>query len=55
MTQEQIQAEWEYVRLERIGIMCEDNDPTPRQKWIAIQEANQALLVLAATDDDAGE
>ena len=41
MTTEEIQAEWQYRYQERLGIMCEDREPTPEQKAIAFKEANE--------------
>jgi hypothetical protein len=42
-TLEQLREEWRYVYHERIGIMCEDGEPTAEQKEIARAEANQAI------------
>lgn len=42
MTAEQ-QKEWEYRYQERLGILCEDREPTEEQKRIAKEEADAWL------------
>lgn len=42
----QLRAEWNYIRLERLGIMCEDRQPTPEQECIAHEEADRAVLAM---------
>lgn len=41
MTESEIQAEWKYRYSERLGMMCEDREPTMEQKAIAFREANE--------------
>lgn len=35
--------EWNYVYNERLGILCEDNEPTAEQRAIAKQDADEAV------------
>jgi hypothetical protein len=48
MTTEEIQAEWHYRYQERLGIMCEDQEPTLEQKAIAYREANEWAMAQEA-------
>lgn len=45
MTDDEMQLEKEYRIKERIGMMCEDNPPTPQQSRIAIEEARNWVAV----------
>lgn len=42
----QLMTEWEHVRQTRLGIMCEDRQPTPEQECIAHEEADKAVLAM---------
>lgn len=46
MTTEELKAEWNYRYEERLGILCEDLRPTPDQRRIAAQEADQTVREL---------
>lgn len=37
------QAEWRLIYETRLGILCEDRDPTPAQVKIARDEANRSV------------
>jgi hypothetical protein len=50
MTESEIQAEWQYRYQERLGIMCEDREPTPEQKAIAYREANEWAMAQEAEE-----
>lgn len=40
----QLMAEWDVTYHTRLGIMCEDRQPTPEQECIAHEEADRAVL-----------
>lgn len=46
MTAPELQEEWEYRFNERLGIMCEDREPTPEQVRVARTEADKAVAEL---------
>jgi len=46
MTYTELQAEWEYRRQERLGLLCGTDTPTPEQELVARTEADAAVRVL---------
>lgn len=46
---EEIQREWKYRYTERIGILCDDREPTVQQKQLAGREADEWEAAMAAT------
>ena len=48
LTNEQ-KAEWEYVYTERLGISCEDREPTEGEKRRAREEANRSVKSLQSS------
>lgn len=42
----EMMAEWKHVYQTRLGILCEDREPTPEQESIAHQEADRAVLAM---------
>ena len=47
-TPAELAAEFEYLRQERLGILCGDAEPTPEQNKIATEEAREAVKKLKA-------
>ena len=45
-TNEQLDAEFNYVKEERLGLLCEDREPTQAQLDIAIIEARRHIARL---------
>lgn len=50
MTKDEIGKEWQYRYQERLGILCEDQDPTPEQRKIARDEATEAIKIIQADE-----
>lgn len=47
MTEQELQAEWDYRYQERLGILCQSNTPpAPEQVEIATREADEAIRLL---------
>lgn len=46
MTNQELEQERFYREQERLGIMVEDNDPTPAQAKLAREEADRAVREL---------
>lgn len=42
----QLLGEWLHAHQTRLGIMCEDRQPTPEQESIAHEEADRAVLAM---------
>ena len=55
MTECETKQEWEYRYQERLGLTCEDRDPTPDERNRARREANSAILALSATASEPGD
>lgn len=51
LTASELRAEYAYRYQERLGILCEDQEPTPEQKRIAHEEATAACNELKAQND----
>lgn len=45
-TLSEMMAEWNVIYQTRLGIMCEDREPTPEQESIAHQEADRAVIAM---------
>lgn len=56
MTTTELQAEYRYRYLERLGMMCEDQEPTPAQREYAREEALKEVETLTHEQEihDAG-
>ena len=50
MSDQEMKREWEYYYTERLGMLCEDRDPTPTERNLARRCANQAILDLAVAE-----
>ena len=35
--------EWEYIYQERLGMLCEDREPSPEEVQMACKDANEAV------------
>ena len=46
MTEQELNDEWQYRYQERLGILCGAAIPTPEQRTIARNEANEAISKL---------
>lgn len=51
MTAEERKAEWKYRYDERIGMLCEDREPTSIERAIACDEANRACRQIQKQDE----
>lgn len=40
-TADQLRAEWDYIKNERLGLLCEDREPTQEQIKMARDEADR--------------
>lgn len=40
MSDAEIQEEWNYIRDERLGMLCEDRKPTLSERLMAVKDAN---------------
>jgi len=43
MTEAQLKKEYDYRVEERLGILCEDREPTPDERKLAHKEAQEAI------------
>jgi len=43
MTERELQKEFKYRMEERLGILCEDREPTPDERKLAHKEAEEAV------------
>lgn len=46
MTEQELKIEWQYRFEERLGILCEDKEPTNEEYKIAKDEADEAIIKL---------
>ena len=49
-TREEIEYERQYRYNERLGMLCENREPTPQQMAIARKEADDAIKILYPTE-----
>jgi len=50
MSESDLKHEWQYRYQGRLGMICEDRDPTPTERNLARRCANKAILDLAAAE-----
>jgi len=52
MTEADLKHEWEYRYRERLGMLCEDREPTPDERNMARRCANATILALSSEESD---
>jgi hypothetical protein len=55
LTPSELLVEWNHIRSTRLGILCEDREPTPEQIHIAEAEADEHVRRLADPDTQKGQ